>query len=195
MGKFKLVSAMVIAASCVFTSQLALAYGAGDFFVRGGFAKTDVTTDNISDENGFILGAGYLFHDKLGVELFTSEKIEHDFGLAGNRLGTIDRMPVNLFVNYYPLGGLNPRVQPYAGIGINYTRFSGEDTPGRNIDVDDDYGFAAQAGVDLNLVGNLWLNGFATYADIDAEAEQDGNDIGTVKINPVTVGAAVTYSF
>src|SRR5690554_1435823 len=108
----RLITAAAIAASCAFASQAALAYSAGDTFVRGGFAKSDTRSDNgaadgvSSGETGFTFGAGYLFHDNIGVELNSSEKIEHE--IAGDGFaGSIDRMPVNLLVNYYPLGGID----------------------------------------------------------------------------------------
>ncbi|EWH01465.1 membrane protein [Halomonas sp. BC04] len=136
MKTIRLIPVAVIAASCAFVSQAALAYSAGDTFVRGGFAKSDTRSDNgnvgdadlgiSSGETGFTFGVGYLFTDNLGVELNSSEKIEHSLSADGGDAGTIDRMPVNLMVNYYPLGGFDSRVQPYAGAGLNYTRFSGE---------------------------------------------------------------------
>ncbi|WP_027962475.1 OmpW/AlkL family protein [Halomonas halodenitrificans] len=189
---------LAVAASTAFASQAALAYQAGDVYVRGSFEKADVTTDNVSDENAFYLSGGYLFHDKMGVELGVGESVEHDFGLAGNNLGTMDRMPVNLLVNYYPLGGIEEaRVQPFAGLGVNYTRYSSIDeaNAGDNIDIDDDYGVVGQVGVDLTLTSNLSATGYARWSDVDAEVDNNGNGIGKVKLDPVTVGAGLTYRF
>ncbi|MBB3140774.1 OmpW/AlkL family protein [Halomonas organivorans] len=179
----------------VLASSAAMAYQAGDVYVRGGYAKSDIKTHNVSDEGGATLAGGYLFHDKFGIELSTSEEIEHDFGLAGKELGSVDRLPVNLLVNYYPLGGLDSRVQPYMGLGVNYTHFSNVDTSAGDIDIDSDYGVMGQLGVDLMVNDYLSVSGFAQYADIDAEAERNGNDLGTVKLNPVTIGGGITYRF
>ncbi|MFO7649561.1 MULTISPECIES: OmpW/AlkL family protein [Halomonas] len=193
----RLITAAAIAASCAFASQAALAYSAGDTFVRGGFAKSDTRSDNgvldgvSSGETGFTLGAGYLFHDKVGVELNGSEKIEHE--IAGDGLaGTIDRMPVNLLVNYYPMGGLDSRVQPYVGAGLNYTRFSGEP---EGVDARRSYGAVGQVGVDLAITDNLMLNGFANYADVDSRISVNGDRIGTAKVDPMTIGGGVTLRF
>lgn len=196
----RLITATAIVASCAFASQAALAYGyaAGDVFVRGGFAKSDDTRsdngvlDDISDgETGFTGGVGYLFHDNIGVELNGSEKIDHDFSAEGTS-GSFNRMPINLMVNYYPLGGLDSRVQPYAGAGLNYTRFSGEP---EGVDARRSYGAAAQLGVDLAVTENLMLNGFANYADVDSRLSVDGERIGTAKVDPVTIGGGVTLRF
>lgn len=193
----RLITAAAIAASCAFASQAALAYSAGDTFVRGGFAKSDTRSDNgvldgiSSGETGFTFGAGYLFHDNIGVELNSSEKIEHE--IAGDGFaGSIDRMPVNLLVNYYPLGGMDSRVQPYVGAGLNYTRFSGEP---EGVDARRSYGAVGQVGVDLAITENLMLNGFANYADVDSRISVDGERVGTAKMDPMTIGGGVTLRF
>ncbi|MBF7051779.1 OmpW family protein [Halomonas sp. KAO] len=189
---------LAVAASTVFASQAVMAYQAGDVYVRGSFEKAEVTTDNISDENAFYLSGGYLFHDKMGVELGVGESVEHDFfGLAGNDLGTMERMPVNLLVNYYPLGGIEEaRVQPFVGLGVNYTRYSSiDEVAPYDIDIDDDYGVVGQVGVDLTLTSNLSATGYARWADVDAEVDNHGQSIGKVKVDPVTVGAGLTYRF
>ncbi|RDB44015.1 OmpW family protein [Halomonas sp. DQ26W] len=197
MKTFRLIPVAVIAASCAFVSQAALAYSAGDTFVRGGFAKSDTRSDNgvldgvSSGETGFTYGAGYLFHDQIGIELNSSEKIEHDFS-AGELSGSLNRMPVNLLVNYYPLGGLDSRVQPYFGAGLNYTRFSGEP---EGVDARRSYGAVGQVGVDLAVTDNFMLNGFANYADVDSRLSQDGDRLGTAKIDPMTIGGGVTLRF
>lgn len=193
---------IALAASLALVSQAAIAYSAGDIFVRGGIAKTDVTSDNgsaggdpldVADERGFSYGFGYLFHDRVGIELSGTEKFEHDLTLGGGDIGSVDRMPVNLMANYYPLGGLDSRVQPYVGAGLNYTRFSGEVLPG--LDVDSSYGAMGQLGIDLAVTRNLMLNGFANYADVDGDVNLDGNEIGTAKVDPWTIGGGVTLRF
>ncbi|MCE9684478.1 OmpW/AlkL family protein [Halomonas alkalisoli] len=198
----RLIPVAVIAASCAFVSQAALAYSAGDTFVRGGFAKSDTRSDsgNLGDadlgissgETGFTFGAGYLFHDQIGIELNSSEKIEHSLSADGADAGTIDRMPVNLLVNYYPLGGLDSRVQPYVGAGLNYTRFSGEP---EGIDARRSYGAVGQVGIDLAVTDNFMLNGFANYADVDSRLSSEGERIGTAKVDPMTIGGGVTFRF
>ncbi|WP_104201672.1 OmpW/AlkL family protein [Billgrantia saliphila] len=196
----RLLSVVAIAAGFTLASQAALAYGAGDAFVRGGFAQSEPSSDNgqvagqdlsIDDARGFTFGAGYLFHDKVGVELNSSEKIEHDLALGGTGIGSIDRMPVNLLVNYYPLGGLDSKVQPYVGAGVNYTRFSGEPD---GINADNSYGAAGQVGIDLAITDNLMLNGFANYAEVHSDVSAGGSEV-EVKVDPVTIGGGVTFRF
>ena len=202
MSKFKLVSAAVLSASALIASQAALAYEAGDVFVRGGVAQTDTGSVygnvgaadlNVQSARVFTFGAGYLFTDKLGAELNSSEKFEHDLNTRpGGSAGSVDRLPINLLVNYYPMGGLDSKVQPYVGVGLNYTRFSGEPT---GLSVDESYGAIGQAGVDLAVTDNIMLNGYVSYADVNADINAAGNKVGKVNMEPVTIGGGVTYRF
>ncbi|MGP9552017.1 OmpW/AlkL family protein [Halomonas sp. AOP42-D1-22] len=200
MSNMKLISAAVITAGFALASQAALAYNAGDVFVRGGVAQTDTGSGNgnlngdslnVQSARGFTFGAGYLFTDKVGVELNSSEKFEHDLNTSasGDR-GSVDRLPVNLLVNYYPMGGLDSKVQPYVGAGLNYTRFSGEPT---GVSIDESYGAIGQVGVDLAVTDNVMLNGYASYADVNADI--NGGAGGEVDIEPATFGGGITYRF
>lgn len=172
----------------------AMAYQAGDVYVRGELGKSDLDTDALSRENAFGLAGGYLFHDKLGVELGIGEDVEHDYALNSGDAGSLDRMPANLLLQYYPLGGVEgARVQPFVGVGMNYTRFSS--VSGAGMDVDDSYGIAGQAGMDLVITDNLSATGFARYADVDAEFEKSGTTVDDIRVDPLTVGAGITYRF
>ncbi|CDG54885.1 MULTISPECIES: OmpW/AlkL family protein [Halomonadaceae] len=197
MSNMKLISAAVITAGFALASQAALAYNAGDAFVRGGVAQTDTGSGNgnvagdslsVDEARGLTYGVGYLFTDKVGIELNSSEEFEHDLSVSGVDAGSIDRLPINLLVNYYPLGGLDSRVQPYVGAGLNYTHFSSEPS---GLSVDESYGAIGQVGVDLAVTDNVMLNGYASYADVNA----DINVGGEVDIEPVTIGGGVTYRF
>ncbi|SEN62959.1 OmpW/AlkL family protein [Halomonas caseinilytica] len=193
----RLISATAFAAIGLFATQAAMAYQAGDIYVRGGYAKSDVKSDNgeianqdinVSDEQGIAYGLGYLFTDKFGVELNGTEAVEHD--MAG---GHFDRTPVNLMANYYPLGGTDSRVQPYAGVGLNYTHFSNESVSG--MDLDHSYGAAGQVGVDLALTDHFMIGAFANYADVDSDVDMHGHGAGKVELDPLTVGGGLTYRF
>ncbi|WP_444677219.1 OmpW/AlkL family protein [Halomonas sp. E19] len=196
----RLIPMVALAAGFTVASQAALAYSAGDVFVRGGVAQTETRSDagqvlgqepSIGNARGFTYGAGFLFTDQVGIELNGSEKFEHDVTLGADDL-SIERMPVNLMVNYYPLGGFDSRVQPYVGAGLNYTRFSGEP---EGINTRRSFGAVGQVGIDLAVTDNFMLNGFANYADVDARLSQDGDAIGTAKIDPMTIGGGVTFRF
>ncbi|ATJ81988.1 OmpW family protein [Halomonas beimenensis] len=204
MKTMHLITATAFAAAGLVAAQSAYAYQAGDIYVRGGIAKTEVTDDNgtldvageldISDESHLAYALGYLFHDKWGMELSGAEPVEHQLN-TGNLgdIGGVDRMPVNLMVNYYPLGGTGAKVQPYVGAGLNYTRFSDEELDG--LDVDESWGAVGQVGVDLAITDYLLAGAFARYADVDADVSVGGTDIGEAEVDPMTVGGVLTFRF
>lgn len=195
MTNIKLFSALTIAAACTFGTQAALAYGAGDFIVRGDIAKSEADASSIEDDNAFMGSIGYLFHDKLGVALTSSEKFEHDFSRNGAS-GDFEQRPTNLTLQYYPLGGSDSRVQPYVGAGVNHTEFSGAHLAnGQSVSMDDSWGAVGELGVDLFVTENLAFNGFASYTDVDSDVDINGASAGKANLDPVTVGGGLTFRF
>ncbi|WP_302139039.1 OmpW/AlkL family protein [Halomonas alkalicola] len=201
-----------LAAAAFTTSTQALAYGAGDFFTRFGVAKVTPTSDNgtlgegtlstnVDDDTRFAFTLGYRFHDKVGVELLAAEQFKHDFTLTdadGNVIpGSTKHLPPTLTVQYYPLGGTAALVQPYVGVGVNYTRFSSEkvEIPGAELNFDSSWGAAGQVGVDLLINDNWALNAAAWYIDIDTDASLGTTDLGTVKIDPWVIMGGLSYRF
>ncbi|MGM0537028.1 MAG: OmpW/AlkL family protein [Pseudomonadota bacterium] len=207
-----------LAAAALTASTQAFAYGAGDFFTRVGIAKVEPKSDNgdldvsalipntvleadVDDDSAFAFTLGYRFTDKLGVELLAAEPFDHNFTLGdGAATGSTDHLPPTLTLQYYPLGGTDARVQPYAGVGVNYTRFSDEslslaDGTSLNLDLDDSWGAAGQLGVDLLIDDNWALNAAAWYIDIDTDATVEGVDVGKVEIDPVVVMAGLSFRF
>ncbi|WP_158773243.1 OmpW/AlkL family protein [Cobetia sp. L2A1] len=197
MNAIKILTATVIAGTMMAGAQSAMAYGKGDIFLRGGVAKVDGKSNNgnglvAKDESGFAGSVGYMFHDKLAVALQSTEEFSTEFE---DGAGNFSQMPINLMLQYYPLGGTDARVQPYAGAGLNYTHFSSESAYGQSMDIDDSYGAAAELGVDLNVNESWAVNGFARYADVKADTKINGQDVNDTELDPVTVGAGVTYRF
>lgn len=189
----KLLLAAIIAGGTVTVSQAALAYQTGDILLRGDIAKTSPEGDasgSIESENGFVGSVGYMMHDKVGVTLGSSEEFEHELS-AGAYEGSFEQQPIDLMVQYYPLGGLDARIQPYAGVGANYTRFSGESA---GLNIDNTWAAKGELGVDLFVTENFAFNGFASYTDLDADYSLNGVS-DEADIDPVTVGGGVTFRF
>lgn len=199
-----------LAAAAFTTSTQALAYGAGDFFTRLGVAKVAPKGDNgnldtalgnlavdVQDDTNFAFTLGYRFHDNVGVELLAALPFEHDINLNGQNLASTKHLPPTLTVQYYPLGGTAALVQPYVGVGVNYTRFSSEklDIDGIDLDLSSSWGAAGQVGVDVLINDNWALNAAAWYIDIDTDASLGTTDLGTVKIDPWVIMGGLSYRF
>lgn len=195
-----------VAAAAVTASTQAFAYGAGDFFTRVGVAKVEPKSDNgslangafevdVQDDSAFAFTLGYRFTDKLGVELLAAEPFDHDIELNGANLASTEHLPPTLTLQYYPLGGTDAYVQPYMGVGVNYTKFSDEEVQGSTLELDDSWGAVGQLGVDLLIDDNWALNGAVWYMDIDSDAKIAGIDAGKVEIDPVVVMGGISYRF
>ena len=195
-----------VAAAAVTASTQAFAYGAGDFFTRVGVAKVEPKSDNgtilggaeveVEDDSAFAFTLGYRFTDKLGVELLAAEPFDHDIELNGANLASTEHLPPTLTLQYYPLGGTDAYVQPYMGVGVNYTKFSDEELDADlSVELDDSWGAVGQLGVDLLIDDNWALNGAVWYMDIDSDVKVGGADAGKVEIDPVVVMGGISYRF
>ena len=193
-----------LAAAAFTASSQALAYGGGDFFTRFGVAKVSPKSDNgsvagsavdVEDDTRFAFTLGYRFHDKLGVELLAAEPFKHDIKLGGENLASTKHLPPTLTLQYYPLGGTEAYVQPYVGVGVNYTRFSSEESVLGDLELDSSWGAAGQVGIDLLINDNWALNASAWYIDLETDASVNGIDIGTVKIDPWVIMGGLSYRF
>ncbi len=196
-----------LAATALLASSQVLAYSAGDFITRVGVAHVDPKSNNgtlndgtevdvRSDTNlGFTLG--YLFHDNVGIELLAALPFKHDIRLDGAEVASTKHLPPTLTVQYYPLGGTGSQVQPYAGIGLNYTHFFSEsiDVANADLDLDSSWGLAGQLGVDVRLDDHWGLNAAAWYIDIDTDASLNGEEIGKVNVDPWVFMAGISYRF
>ena len=86
-------------------------------------------------------------------------------------------------------------MRPYAGIGLNYTRFSSVKLPA-GVDIDrNSFGAALQVGVDIPLQKNLYLNLDVKKVFIKTDVSLAGSKIGTFKVDPVLVGVGLGWRF
>ena len=116
------------------------------------------------------------------------------------------------------MGFIKPesKIQPYVGIGINYTMFWDEDASSElskglakvtgvdenyNMDLDNSWGIAAQAGLDFVFLGDFLFNASVRWIDIETDASFKGKKTGTkvqadnVEIDPWVYTIGVGYRF
>lgn len=136
----------------------------------------------------------YFITENLALELILATT-EHDVSASGINLGSVWVLPPTLTAQYH--FNTEGQLQPYVGVGVNYTVFYGEDdAPGYHVDYDDSFGFALQAGADYMIdehwlvnvdVKKIWLS-----TDISVN---NGAVTGNVDIDPWVVGVGVGYRF
>lgn len=206
-------------------APFAHAYQAGDIILRAGAATVDPHEDSSALKlNGATLGGQatvdsntqlgltgtYMLSDNLGVGLLAATPFEHSVGVKGlggldGDLADIKHLPPTLTLQYFPLDK-SSRLQPYVGAGINYTTFFDEDLTSQreaqgfsNLELDDSWGLALEAGVDYMLSDSLLLNASVWYLDIDTTATTDLAGAGKVKvdvdIDPFVYMVGLGYKF
>ncbi len=208
----------------------AQAYQPGDFIVRAGVAHVDPHEDSgevrldgskvsgtkasLDGENQLGLTFAYMLSDHVGLELLAATPFSHTVSVSGlgagldGKLADIKQLPPTLSLQYYPMAPTSA-LQPYVGVGINYTKFFDTDLSGNrkdqgfsNLKLKDSVGLAGQVGVDYLLTDNFLLNASVWYVDIDTKATVDGPSalsVGKTKvdvdIDPWVYMVGVGYKF
>lgn len=230
----------------VMAATSAQAYQAGDIIFRTGAVTVDPneSSDHVSlagfdlaDEGWEVgvdsdtqlgLSGTWMMTDHFALSLLAATPFQHDLYGAGSLpraadLGSTKHLPPTLTLQYYPMDS-SSMIQPYVGVGVNYTVFFEEKTSdtldgavdaylfneaGVNVastemDLDDSFGLAAEIGVDIRLDERFGINAGIWYADIVTTANIDAFDangakLGTAKvdveIDPVVYMVGFTYNF
>lgn len=179
-----------------------------------------VLPNGVGVDDGTALGllATWMFADHWGLELLAATPFEHDIDVKdlGIAAGSTKHLPPTLSMQWYPRGGM-PGWQPYVGLGVNYTTFFSEDidpalagvlgglldVTSAKLSLDDSFGWAAQAGVDIPINDKwafnlgLWYIDIGTTADIDVTTGSGANARVSfdVDIDPWVYNIGVAYKF
>lgn len=195
--KTLLLSLAVAAASPAF------AYEKGDVIVRAGAVMvTPETTDNTllatldaEDNTQLGLTLSYMLSPKVGIQLLGATPFEHDITLSGTTIGSVEHLPPTVTLEYFPLDA-GSSVQPYVGAGVNYTKFWGESNNlGLVLSVEDSFGLAVEAGVDVKITDNIVLNAAVWKVDINTNVSINGVPVGELEIDPLVAMLAIGMKF
>jgi outer membrane protein len=133
----------------------------------------------------------YFLTPNIGVELILATT-RHEVELSGSSLGKVSVLPPTLTLQYH----FNPKgqVNPYVGAGLNYTRFYNVDLPGFNID-ENSWGGALQAGVDIAVTKNGYINLDVKKIWIGTEVTSGGSHVADLDIDPWVYGIGYGFRF
>lgn len=214
----KKLSALLLTAACATTLTAPVLADTGDWLTR--VRVINVSPDDSSGEVPAVAGSGvspgtdttleldftYMLTNNLGLELILATS-KHDITgtgtLAGADVGEVSVLPPTLTLQYHFTPSSN--IRPYAGVGVNYTYFyDGElgaalvANGATDIDYDDSFGLAAQAGVDFDINKDWFVNLDVKYVQIDTTATITGGALAgnvDVDINPWIFGVGIGTRF
>lgn len=211
-----------LAVTAALGSSPLMAYEAGDFIARVGAAGVFPTGESedlqavpggyVEADDAWSLGVtfSYLVTDQIGIGVLGAWPFKHDIQPKGNLtavtgsddVAEVTQLPPTVTLQWHIPTGSN--FHPYVGAGVNYTYFFDEDTKGAlsdaDIDIDNSWGLAAEAGVDY-LFDNDWLvSAQVWYASIEPEAKIRGGALNLdekldVEIDPWVFMAGVGKKF
>ncbi len=199
----KKLAALTLSTALVALAAPAFAQSQGDWTVGIGVGYLDPKSDNgtlagldaeIDSDTRPIFTAEYFIRDNLGIELLAATPFSHDITLGGSTdAGSVDHLPPTLSLNYhFPT---NSAWKPYVGAGLNYTIFFDEKSPLGDLELDNSFGIALQAGLDYQITDNGSVRLNVRWFDIDSDVKLDGVDIGTAEIDPWLVGVSYVHRF
>jgi len=167
-------------------------------------------SDGVSVTNSFApeIDFSYFVTNNIGLELIAATT-KHDVKGKGGlepvgKLVDTWVLPPTLTLQYH----FTPKakVRPYVGVGLNYTIFYNEDASDglenaigdTKVKLKNSFGYALQAGVDIDVGKNLFLNFDVKYIDIDTKATLNtGGLVNKVKvsIDPIVAGVGIGMRF
>lgn len=154
----------------------------------------------------------YYVTKNIALELILATGSKHDVSVKGDSvgvvpnqlLGSVDVLPPTLTVQWH----FNPdqTFDPYVGAGINYTAFLDRKLnvrqgplAGTKIKVDSDsWGYALQAGLDVNLKDGWLINADVKYVNIETDVKLKTGGwtkIDSLDINPWVFGIGIGKKF
>jgi outer membrane protein len=193
-----------------------------DINLPGGLvAKAEVDNDT---QLGII--PAYMLTDSWAIEVLAATPFEHNIeaqgqgAINGTNLdaGSTKHLPPTVSLQWYPRGGQSGW-QPYIGAGLNYTIFFDEKTDGQlvsllgdltagavndaDLNLDDSFGLAAQAGVDIPIDDHWAINAEVWYIDLGTQAEITAKANGAtaakvkfdVQLDPWVYNIGIAYRF
>lgn len=171
-----------------------------------GVVEPAFPNDGVSVTNSFApeVDVTYFVTDNIGLELIAATT-KHDVKGKGGLepLGELADswvLPPTLTLQYH--FAPKAKVRPYVGVGLNYTHFYGEDASDAlenaigdaKLKFKDSVGYTLQAGLDVDVGRNLFLNFDFKYIDIDTRATLTTGELTNrvkVSLDPIVAGIGV----
>ncbi|MET4898376.1 OmpW family outer membrane protein [Sphingomonadaceae bacterium jetA1] len=154
------------------------------------------------------IDATYMATNHIGFELIASTTRHTAKGMSGTtgsigKLATTWVLPPTLTAQYH--FAPTSHIRPYVGAGINYTIFWNEKASDglqaavgkTSVGMSDSVGWAAQAGVDVDITPKVFLNLDVKYIEMGTTVRLDTAAAGTQRakldLNPLVFGVGLGF--
>jgi outer membrane protein len=140
----------------------------------------------------------YFFTKNIAAELILTYPQQHDVSLSGAKIGTVKHLPPTLTLQYHFLP--DGQFRPYVGAGLNYTKFSDVNLNVTGVGPlfldSSSTGGALQAGMDIKLSGNMYLNFDIKKVWIGTDVKTAGGvKVTHLNLNPWLPGVGLGWRF
>lgn len=142
----------------------------------------------------------YFFTKNISTELVLTYPQQQNVSLQGvGKIGTLTHLPPSLLFQYhYPIDKCP--VEPYAGVGFNYTRITATNLNAAGIPLDldrDSFGFAYGIGLDYKINDRWVANLDFKHVTINSSVVVQGTGalVTNVGVNPNLYSIGIGYRF
>ncbi|WP_269514096.1 OmpW/AlkL family protein [Brevundimonas subvibrioides] len=174
-----------------------VASSADDAITTAAGAATGLNVD-VGNDVMPTLGFTYFLTDNISVEAIlgaTHHEIRAQGGTTDVPVHETWVLPPVVTVQYRPAP--EARVSPYVGAGLNYmVFFSGKDRNGFDVNLDDGFGYALQAGADIAVSGPWTVNVDVKKVWFNTDATINGGALNSdVNLDPWVVSLGIGRKF
>jgi len=136
----------------------------------------------------------YFFTKNIAAELILTYPQKHDVTLNGSTIGSFKHLPPTLTLQYHFMP--DAQFQPYVGAGLNYTHISDVNLlNGTGSLKSNSYGGALQAGFDVKVGKNSFINFDIKKVYIQTDVSVKGAKVSTLNVDPLLVGVGYGMRF
>lgn len=153
---------------------------------------------HVGDDMKPTLGFTYFLSDKVAAEVILGTT-QHEIRAQGAGTDVLVHktwvLPPVVTLQYHPLPAA--RVSPYVGAGLNYMLFyGGGDKNGFKVKVDDGFGYALQAGVNVKLKNSWLINADVKKVFFSTDAAINGGALkAKVDLDPLVSSIGLSHQF
>jgi len=203
MSKFALATiALACAAAAPLSAQAQAMDAGGPFMMRVRAVYIDPAN---RDDTNLGLGLGvstktipevdfsYFITPNIATELILTYPQGLDVTSNGSKVGSLKALPPTLTLQYH--FAPNSSFRPYVGAGLNFTNYSSVSLPPGVTLSSNSTGWAVQAGADIEIGKNLYLNVDVKKVAMSTGVYVSGASHGTLNVDPVLIGVGVGFHF